>query len=150
MSALVLNPPVIDLPINSITPIIPIAYHAPIPVETKRGISESAGRLQPKIAQWLDQHGYKEYQRNAILKLIWRESRFVPGVIAKSGSACLFQWVGPRKAAVFRGTRGCPSWQAQMTFMDWELHNVKDYAAFWRAGPQSAANVLVSKFALGG
>ncbi len=120
-----------------------------IPPETLRGVSEPAKRLRLEIARWIDQHGYKPYQRNAILRLIWRESRFVPGVIARSGSACLLQWVGPRKSTLFHGGRSCPPWQSQLEHMNWELHNVKGYAAFWDTGPKTIYPVLRQKFAMG-
>lgn len=84
------------------------------------------------IGLWLTQHQYEPFQRDAILKSIWVESRFESCIISKSGSY-LAQWAGPRLAWIRHHHPGCPPWQWQMERLDYELRNEPAYGCFWRA-----------------
>ena len=84
------------------------------------------------IGIWLSVHQYEPFQRDAILKSIWIESRFESCVISKSGSF-LVQWAGIRLAYIHVHYPGCPPWQWQMERLDWELHNIREFSCFWKA-----------------
>jgi hypothetical protein len=74
------------------------------------------------ISAWLTQHGYDADHRDAVLRQIHLESRFVECPVDTSGGVGLHQWTGIRRKAL-REAAGvaCPPWKAQMTFADKEL-----------------------------
>lgn len=89
------------------------------------------------ISIWLGAHGYMPFQRDAVLRHIWLESRFEEcAVNPHSGSRYLMQWDGSR-LAWFHGQ--CLSWDQQMERADWELRNISAYGCFWRARTESEA-----------
>ena len=97
-----------------------------------------AGSLCLLISGWLSGHGYETYQRDAILRSIWIESRFESCVVSGSGSF-LVQWAGPRLRWIQQHYRGCPPWEWQMERLDWELKTVSEYQCFWKARSYPAA-----------
>jgi hypothetical protein len=84
------------------------------------------------IAGWLNGHNYEPFQRDAILKSLWVESRFEQCVSGPSGMY-LAQWAGPRLAYIHRHYPGCPPWEWQLERLDYELRNEPAYGCFWKA-----------------
>ena len=97
-----------------------------------------AGSLCLLISGWLSGHGYETYQRDAILRSLWVESRFQECIISKSGSY-LAQWAGSRLSFIHRNYQGCPPWQWQMERLDYELRSEPSYACFWKARDYGSA-----------
>ena len=105
--------------------------------------------LSACIGLWLTAHGYEPPQRDAVLKQLWTESRFEPCIVGKGG-AYLAQWTGPRLRRLHaRFGPGCPSWEQQMQFLDWELRTEPSYRAFWSAKPGREFKVLRLTFGMG-
>lgn len=105
------------------------------------------------ILAWFSYHPiYDTAHRAAIMQQMWTESRFEPCAINKrSGSSYLHQWVGSRKSALhrFAGTAGCPSVEAQMDWMHYELLHNDRYKAFFAAPAGKAFNVLRQRYGYG-
>lgn len=102
------------------------------------------------ILGWLSLNGYAPAQRDAALVAAAGESRFDPGARSPAGDVGLYQWRGPRKAALaayeLRRLPGLAGERpelarrdlrtvAQLEFMDRE----------WRAMPASAAFFAVDR-----
>lgn len=101
------------------------------------------------MSLWFTDHGYLPYQRDAMIRQAWIESRHQPCVVSRAGSVFLFQWNGARRKALLKASGGrCPSWDQQLAFADAELRSGA-YEAFWRASPATAFMVLRETFGYG-
>jgi hypothetical protein len=104
------------------------------------------------ILAWFTHHPeYDAARRDAVLRQAWTESRFDPCAVAASGSSYLMQWLGPRLAELHRqaGTRGCPPIEAQLDFMDAELHRSAHLARFFTVSERDAFGYFRQTFGYG-
>lgn len=104
------------------------------------------------ILAWFSAHPeYDAAHRDAVMRQIWTESRFDPCVVnPRSGSSYLHQWVGERRTRLHRfAGSGCPSVEAQMNFMDHELHENARYRTFFDAPASQAFGVLRERYGYG-
>lgn len=106
------------------------------------------------ILGWLSLNGYELPQRDAAFVAARGESRLDPGARSPAGDVGLFQWRGPRKAALAAYERGrLPELArqrpelgrreartvAQLEFMDREWRAMPESAAFFAAAGRDAA-----------
>lgn len=101
------------------------------------------------ILSWFLSHGYATHQAGALVEQARIESGFDHLVVnRRSGSSCLYQWVGPRRRELFRqsASNTCPSLEAQLRYADWELRTQSQYDGFWHATPAAAFRVLRACF----
>jgi hypothetical protein len=99
-------------------------------------------------------HGYDADHTAALMRLAHEETRFQHWQIARSGSSCLYQWVGARKRPVMSAGR-CVDLQQQLEHADRELRAVdasgqRRYECFWQARGAAAFQQLRRTFAHGG
>jgi hypothetical protein len=113
------------------------------PVLVERGVEE-----------WLDrQPQYPVHQKIAILHRIRQESSFNP--CAMNGPMrYLLQWRDDRLRRLYQATNLpsgiCPSWLAQMQFMDSEIRTNRRYAQFLYAADYPIAYRVFTQVYLGG
>ncbi len=101
-----------------------------------------AEAVRALMLSWLLSHNYAGYQAEAIIRNAWIESRLQPCIVARSGSSYLFQYVGSRKRKLQQMSGGgCPSVEAQLAFLDRELHSAA-YSRFLTAPPHLAFAVF--------
>jgi hypothetical protein len=106
------------------------------------------------VREWLDQQPeYPIYQKVAILQRMRQESSFNP--CAMNGPMrYLLQWRDDRLRRLYQATRSrpgtCPSWLAQMQFMDSEIRSNSRYAQFFYAENYPNAYRLFTQVYLGG
>ncbi len=112
------------------------------PVLVERGVTE-----------WLSANGYKDYQKVAMVRRIRQESGFNP--CARGGPHhYLMQWRDGRlrdlykHASVKPGT--CPTWVAQLRYMDYEIKNNAHYGKFLNTASQKSAYAVFTVAYLGG
>jgi hypothetical protein len=113
------------------------------PVLVERGVKE-----------WLDERpGYPIYQKAAILRRMRQESSFNP-CAANGPMRYLLQWRDDRLRRLHQVTRSrpgtCPSWLAQLRFMDSEIRSNDRYAQFLSSGNYPIAYQLFTQVYLGG
>lgn len=113
------------------------------PVLVERGVKE-----------WLDRRPeYPMYQKVAILHRMRQESGFNP-CAANGPMRYLLQWRGGRLRRLYQAVHSrpgiCPSWLAQMRFMDSEIRSNRRYAQFLYAGNYPVAYRLFTQVYLGG
>ena len=97
---------------------------------------------QAEIARWFHEHGYKDFQIQALVQHARTESGFRACVIGPGGYHYLYQWTGTRldQLQEFAGiTEGCPQIHTQLAFADKELRNDPKFACFWNATSEPAA-----------
>jgi hypothetical protein len=113
------------------------------PVLVERGVKE-----------WLEQQPeYPIYQKVAVLHRMRQESSFNP-CAANGPMHFLLQWRDDRLRRLHQGTQSrpgtCPSWLAQMQFMDSEIKSNIRYAQFFYAENYPIAYRLFTQVYLGG
>src|SRR4051794_12516854 len=113
------------------------------PVLVERGVKE-----------WLDQRPkYPIHQKVAILHRMRQESSFDP-CAANGPMRYLLQWRDDRLRRLYQATRSrpgiCPSWLAQMQFMDSEIRSNSRYSQFLYARNYPIAYRLFTQVYLGG
>jgi hypothetical protein len=103
------------------------------------------------MSLWLLAHGYTPYQRDAMLRQAWTESRYQVCVVNhRSGSLGLFQYNGIRRRKLLAMNHGlCPTWDVQLAFADAELRGQLCYKGFWKARPEEVFAVLRNSFGRG-
>jgi hypothetical protein len=106
------------------------------------------------IGEWLDQQPeYPIHQKVAILHRMRQESSFNPCAV-NGPMRYLLQWRDDRLRRLYQATRSgpstCPSWLAQMQFMDSEIRSNSRYAQFFYAANYPNAYRLFTQVYLGG
>ena len=106
------------------------------------------------VREWLDvQPEYPIHQKVAILHRMRQESSFNP-CAANGPMHYLLQWRDDRLRRLHQATRSgpgtCPSWLAQMQFMDLEIRSNSRYAQFFYAENYPIAYRLFTQVYLGG
>jgi hypothetical protein len=106
------------------------------------------------VREWLDQQPeYPIYQKAAILHRVRQESSFNPCAV-NGPMRYLLQWRDDRLRRLYQATRTdpgmCPSWLAQMRFMDMEIRSNSRYAQFFYAANYPIAYRLFTQVYLGG
>jgi hypothetical protein len=119
----------------------PSSYHLSVSPNTRDPEQVKIG-----VSEWLMQHPrYRPEHREAVLRRIQVESGFEPCIIS-GPYHYLLQWAGER---VPHGG-GCPSWLAQMEYMDREIDTQENWRAFFAKSSVYAAYVWFSTVYLGG
>jgi hypothetical protein len=110
--------------------------------------------VEQGVREWLDQQPeYPTHQKSAILHRMRQESSFNPCAV-NGPMRYLLQWRDDRLRRLYQATRSgpgtCPSWLAQMQFMDSEIRSNSRYAQFFYAGNYPNAYRLFTQVYLGG
>jgi hypothetical protein len=110
--------------------------------------------VEQGVREWLDQKPeYPIHQKVAILHRMRQESSFNPCAV-NGPMRFLLQWRNDRLRRLYQATRSgpgtCPSWLAQMQFMDSEIRNNSRYAQFFYAENYPNAYRLFTRVYLGG
>lgn len=110
--------------------------------------------VEKGVTEWLDHHPeYGGVREKAILRRMRVESRFNP-CISNGPHHYLLQWRGPRYTGLHKsagvGPRICPSWVAQMEWMDQEFKDNPRFRSFFHAQTERGAYVDFSTRYLGG
>jgi hypothetical protein len=110
--------------------------------------------VEQGVREWLaERPEYPHFQKVAILHRMKQESGFNP--CARNGPMHhLLQWRDSRLVHLYRATRSrpgsCPSWLAQMRFMDQEIKSDHRNARFFFAENEPKAYRLFTTVYLGG
>jgi hypothetical protein len=91
--------------------------------------------------QWLHDHGYQDFQIQALVEHARTESGFRACAVGPGGYHYLYQWSSTRLQQLqrFARTDGCPQLHAQLAFADRELRDDPKFACFWNATSEPAA-----------
>ncbi len=105
------------------------------------------------VREWLSQHpAYAGSREAAVLRRMRMESGFRP-CIRGGPHHYLLQWRSDRLSGLYKhaGVRPgiCPSWLAQIEYMDAEIRSDPVYAAFLHTGPKNAYYTFAAVY-LGG
>lgn len=110
--------------------------------------------VEEGVKEWLAQRpDYPHFQKVAILHRMRQESGFNP--CARNGPMHhLLQWRDGRLRQLYRATNArpgsCPSWLAQLQFMDYEIKSNHRTARFFLAKNEPAAYRVFTMVYLGG
>ena len=150
------------LPVATPTPSVVAPESAPAPArlplpQQRFSVPENTRDpvlVEQGIKEWLDQQPeYPSHQKLAILQRMRQESSFNP-CAANGPMRYLLQWRDDRLRRLYQATRSgpgaCPSWLAQMQFMDSEIKSNSRYAQFFYAGNYPNAYRLFTQVYLGG
>jgi hypothetical protein len=159
------QPPTIappPLPVAAPTPSVVAPQPAPsparIPLPQQRfSVPENTRDpvlVERGVGEWLDrQPEYPVYQKAAILRRMRQESSFDPCAV-NGPMRYLLQWRDDRLRRLYKTTRSqpgmCPSWLAQMRFMDSEIRSNTRYTQFLSSGNYPDAYQLFTQVYLGG
>lgn len=111
--------------------------------------------VEKGVREWLAQHAdYDAAQKAAILKRMRVESAYDPCVSSASGKYHhLLQWGQERLRGLYHHAKvrpgTCPSWLAQLEYMDREIKSNDRYASFLDTKPRQAYAVFSTVY-LGG
>jgi hypothetical protein len=149
-------------PVAAPTPSVVAPESAPTPArlplpQQRFSVSENTRDpvlVERGVTEWLDrQPGYPIYQKVAILRRMQQESSFNPCAV-NGPMRYLLQWRDDRLRRLYQATGSrpstCPSWLAQMQFMDSEIRSNSRYAQFLYAGNYPIAYRLFTQVYLGG
>lgn len=94
-----------------------------------------------EIVQWFHDHGYQDFQIQALVEDARTESGFRACARGPGGYHYLYQWSGTRLEQLheFAGYSGCPQLHTQLAFADHELRDDPKFACFWGATSEPAA-----------
>jgi hypothetical protein len=94
-----------------------------------------------EIVKWFHDHGYQDFQIQALAEHAHTESGFRACAIGPGGYHYLYQWNSTRLERLqdFAHTSGCPQLHAQLAFADKELRNDPKFSCFWGATSEPAA-----------
>ncbi|HWD57298.1 MAG TPA: phage tail tip lysozyme [Stellaceae bacterium] len=101
----------------------------------------SPDEAQAEIVQWFHDHGYNDFQIQALVQHARTESGFRPCAVGPGGYHYLYQWSSTRLEQLqeFAQTSGCPQLHTQLAFADKELRHDPKFACFWSATSEPAA-----------
>ena len=129
-------------------PVPDSAVSGPLPPQPRPffALPEASGPPGPEtahaeIVQWLHEHGYQDFQIQALVEHARTESGFRACAVGPGGYHYLFQWASTRLEQLqrFARTDGCPQIHAQLAFADHELRDEPKFACFWNATSEPAA-----------
>ena len=94
-----------------------------------------------EIVQWFHDHGYQDFQIQALVEHARTESGFRACAVGPGGYHYLYQWASTRLEHLqeFAHTDGCPQLATQLAFADHELRDDPKFACFWNATTEPAA-----------
>ena len=94
-----------------------------------------------EIVDWFHQHGYQDFQIQALVEHAHTESGFRACAVGPGGYHYLYQWSSTRLEQLqrFAGYSGCPQLDTQLAFADKELRNDPKFRCFWDAKSEPTA-----------
>jgi hypothetical protein len=128
-------------------PPIETAFHplpppaAPPPAFFTHSGPPSPEAAHNEIVQWFHDHGYQDFQIQALVEHARIESAFRACAAGPGGYHYLYQWSSTRLQQLqkFANTDGCPQLHMQLAFADKELRNDPKFSCFWSATSEPAA-----------